>query len=818
MSGGLRQRFMLVIGALAAVIIFGITAIAMIGAQSTVDSFLRDTLAQTARADAQAFSAELDSAASSARLLAAALSERDVSPVSALWRTISALLNDPATPISCIGVIRPFRDGYQVILFRRSDMPGGVAPVAQIINDELTPLAQTLFDARETALAGAPRWMGPMPPYHPVSPEQVLIAAQGFTDHLGQPAGVVWIEIPLSTAASLLESISQGARDLAYIASGDGGEVIGRYPAHNSAQGDSAWDGVLTAAQSSGMTASAVMFDSDLFGAPARPVFAASAPLGQAAGWQLARVIPAQPTFGGLTQTTLGALIVAVAGVIAVIAVTRALVGSALASPLAELTQAAQELGSGDMRYQIDHQGRTDEIGRLARALEDMKRNLAQSAEMLQTWSRTLERRVTERTLALDAAQRLAQNNANELRAVYDTSLAVSTEYDLATILNKLTEQIPALLNSHYCGVWLLNGDRAHMRLVATTPEYHHIIGRLMPADRGLAGTALQSRQPAVVESYPSWDQRYWSDPDPDLQRMIAVPLLVANEGIGAVVASRSPDLPAFSESDSRLLSLMAALVAPIIRNAQLIAQLDEAVKRAESASAVKTRFLASVTHELRTPLNLVINNIDFMRVGVFGNVTDEQREKLDQTIRSAEHLLYLINDLLDVSKIEAGEMNLFMQPTELYPLIEDALDATVTQLGSRAKVALQLDLPEALPTIDADARRLRQILLNLLSNAVKFTREGEVRLRVSASAESVVFDVTDTGIGIAPEDQERVFEMFQRTTQARALGIEGTGLGLAISRYLAQAHGGSLTLESQPGVGSTFTLTLPVSQKKRDE
>ncbi|PJF27949.1 MAG: hypothetical protein CUN53_02125 [Phototrophicales bacterium] len=818
MSGGLRQRFMLVIGALAAVVIFGITAIAMIGAQSIVDAFLRDTLAQTARADAQTFSAELDSAASSARVLAAALSERDVSPVSALWRTISTLLNDPANLISRVGVIRPFRDGYQVVLFRRPDMPGGVAPVARIITDELTELTQMLFDARETALTSVPRWIGPVPPYRPVNPERVLIAAQGFTDHLGQPVGVVWIEIPLSMASGLLVLLSEGARDLAYIASGDGGEVIGRYLAHGGTQGDAAWEGALTAARSSSATASTVLFDSDLFGAPARPVFAAAAPLGQAAGWQLARVIPAQLAFGSLTQTTLGALIVAVFGVIAVIAVTRALAESALASPLAELTQAAQEIGSGDMRYQIDHQGRSDEIGRLARALEDMKRNLAQSTEMLQMWSRTLENRVTERTLALDAAQKLAQNTANELRAVYDTSLAVSTEYDLTTILNKLTEQIPTLLNSHYCGVWLLDGDRRQMKLVATTPEHHHIIGRLMPADRGLAGTALQSRQPAVVDSYPTWDQRYWSDPDPDLQRMIAVPLLVANEGIGAVVASRSPDLPGFSESDARLLTLMAALIAPIIRNAQLIAQLDEAVKRAESASAVKTRFLASVTHELRTPLNLVINNMDFMRVGMFGDVTEEQREKLNQTIRSAEHLLYLINDLLDVSKIESGEMNLFMQPTELYPLIEDALDAAVAQLGSRTKVALQLDLPESLPSIDADARRLRQILINLLSNAIKFTREGEVRLRVSVSAESVVFAVTDTGIGIAPEDQERVFEMFQRTSQARTMGIEGTGLGLAISRYLAQAHGGLLTLESQPGVGSTFTLTLPITQKTRAE
>jgi signal transduction histidine kinase len=216
----------------------------------------------------------------------------------------------------------------------------------------------------------------------------------------------------------------------------------------------------------------------------------------------------------------------------------------------------------------------------------------------------------------------------------------------------------------------------------------------------------------------------------------------------------------------------------------------------------------------LRTPLNLVINNMDFMRVGMFGNITEEQRDRLNQTIRSAEHLLYLINDLLDVSKIEAGEMHLSIHPADVYPIIEDALDSAAPLLEGKPEITLHTDVAEDLPLIPLDARRARQIFTNLLTNAIKYTERGEVHFsaRLDPSGRELEIAVRDTGIGIPPDEQERIFEAFERSQSVRQLAIEGTGLGLAITRFLVQAHGGHIGLQSEPGVGSTFTVLLPLT------
>jgi signal transduction histidine kinase len=274
-----------------------------------------------------------------------------------------------------------------------------------------------------------------------------------------------------------------------------------------------------------------------------------------------------------------------------------------------------------------------------------------------------------------------------------------------------------------------------------------------------------------------------------------------------------------FDEDDQRLLMLFANLVSPVVRNAQLFVQREDAMRAAEQASEVKTRFLASVTHELRTPLNLIINNVDFMRAGSFGPVTDEQVRRLTQAIRSAEHLLYLINDLLDVSKIEAGEMQLVIQPADIYPVLEDALDAAVILLETKSPdIVLEAFIPPDLPLIPMDARRVRQILTNLLSNAIKFTLEGSIWLIVHRVSEDYIeFAVTDTGIGIPPDEMNKLFEAFERTQRAKQLGIEGTGLGLPISRYLVEAHGGEMRVETAVGKGSTFSFTLPLHQREPD-
>jgi signal transduction histidine kinase len=290
--------------------------------------------------------------------------------------------------------------------------------------------------------------------------------------------------------------------------------------------------------------------------------------------------------------------------------------------------------------------------------------------------------------------------------------------------------------------------------------------------------------------------------------------MFLSGDVIGAIVVARYADGDLFNESDERLMGLFANLVSPAVRNAQLIFALDEARKEADRANQVKTRFLASVTHELRTPLNLIINNMDFMRIGAFGDVNAEQVGRLDQTIRSAEHLLYLINDLLDVSKIDAGEMQIFIQPTDVYTLIEDALDGATMQIekdGKDGKVDIHVDVEDGLPPLPMDARRIRQVLHNLLSNAVKFTPEGEVALSVAREDGRVRFSVRDTGIGIPESEKDKMFQPFERTQLAKSMGIEGTGLGLPISHHLVAQHGGELTFSTVEGQGTEFTFSLPI-------
>jgi signal transduction histidine kinase len=439
-----------------------------------------------------------------------------------------------------------------------------------------------------------------------------------------------------------------------------------------------------------------------------------------------------------------------------------------------------------------------------------MKTDLAQSYEELSLWSRRLEKRVQERTIELDAAQKDAQRRAGELQAVYDASLSVVSEFYLKIMLQKLAERAENLLGAQYVSVWLMTDDHERLQMVATTSEDRSHIDQTVTLDQGMGGQAVREQRAIVVDDYHNWPQRLgWVAPS--VYHAVSVPLLLSQQPVGALFVGRSEDAPTFDDNDQRLLSLLANLASPMVRNAQLYAQVDAAQKQAESANRVKTRFLASVTHELRTPLNLVINNMDFMRIGMFGEVNEEQHSRLDQTIRSAEHLLYLINDLLDVSKIEAGEMQMFFQPTDLYPVLEDTIDSTLALLDSTKPLILHADIPEGLPQLTIDARRVRQVLLNLLSNAVKFTQEGEVRLAVRAHEDSIEFTVTDSGIGIPADELDLIFEAFERSKPSRQMGIEGTGLGLPISRFLVEAHGGIMRVESEVGKGSTFSVTLPL-------
>ncbi len=231
--------------------------------------------------------------------------------------------------------------------------------------------------------------------------------------------------------------------------------------------------------------------------------------------------------------------------------------------------------------------------------------------------------------------------------------------------------------------------------------------------------------------------------------------------------------------------------------------------ERAERSDQVKSAFLASMSHELRTPLNAIINFTEFVAAGDTGPVNEQQHELLTEVIGSGKHLLNLINDVLDMSKIEAGSLNLFIEDdVNLKGILESSL-STVRSLVKDG-VQLESDIQADLPKIRGDRQRILQILLNILSNACKFTEKGSIKLKAAQTKDEILISIADTGSGIAPADQEVVFQAFKQTQTGLRQG-GGTGLGMPIAKSLAEAHGGRLWLESEVGKGSTFYVAVPV-------
>ncbi|MCL4252723.1 MAG: hypothetical protein KJ043_02970 [Anaerolineae bacterium] len=242
--------------------------------------------------------------------------------------------------------------------------------------------------------------------------------------------------------------------------------------------------------------------------------------------------------------------------------------------------------------------------------------------------------------------------------------------------------------------------------------------------------------------------------------------------------------------------------------------ELEKAKEDAERANVVKSQFLAAMSHELRTPLNAILNFTQFVSTGVLGDINQEQEETLNKVVTSGEHLLSLINDVLDISKIEAGALELFVEDDinmnkELKIIVETAKGLLQTDT-----VTIEQDIQPDLPLITGDKQRINQILLNLVSNACKFTEKGTITIGAKQHDDTIQFYVKDTGAGIASADFDKIFETFGQTRVGLKKG-RGTGLGLPISRRLAEAHGGTLTLESTVGVGTTFTVTLPIKPEQ---
>jgi signal transduction histidine kinase len=332
--------------------------------------------------------------------------------------------------------------------------------------------------------------------------------------------------------------------------------------------------------------------------------------------------------------------------------------------------------------------------------------------------------------------------------------------------------------------------------------------------ERGtVTGLALLKRQIIHVPDVHVPKDQTWAKAQTlgRFRTILGVPMLREGVPIGVLALSRSEVRP-FTDKQIELVSTFADQAVIAIENVRLFDEIQEKNYQLQQASEHKSQFVSSVSHELRTPLNAIIGLTEMMVKNAARFGTEKAQEPLQRVNRAGTHLLGLINQVLDLSKIEAGKLELNAQTVQLAPLINEVI-GTAGQLAEQNKNRLVVEIQEDLGALTVDAMRLRQILLNLLSNACKFTKAGEVKLaarKVSNGSNIVEFAVADTGIGMTAEQQAKLFEEFSQADATTAQRFGGTGLGLAITRKLARMMGGDVTVSSEPGKGSVFTLRLP--------
>ena len=385
-----------------------------------------------------------------------------------------------------------------------------------------------------------------------------------------------------------------------------------------------------------------------------------------------------------------------------------------------------------------------------------------------------------------------------------------SSPIDLQPVLDAVAERAARVCSAADVKIHLVEGDT--LRLAAQLGPIPSAETRPIIPTRHIGCAVLEQRTIHVLDMRAALDK--FPDATADVltygvRTSLATPLRREGVAIG-VIQIRRLEVEPFSEKQITLLETFADQAVIAIENVRLFNELEVANRELAAASQQKSEFLANMSHELRTPLNAIIGFSEVLTDRMFGELNGKQEEYLKDIYASGNHLLSLINDILDLSKIEAGRMELELTEFDLPTAIDNAL-MLIRERAGRRSIALQTDIDGRLGQVQADERKVRQVVLNLLSNAIKFTPEGG-RIDVSAVPKDgfVEVSVRDTGIGIAPEDQEKVFEEFRQVGTA-AKKIEGTGLGLTLCRKFVELHGGKIWVKSQLGTGSTFTFTIPV-------
>jgi signal transduction histidine kinase len=530
-----------------------------------------------------------------------------------------------------------------------------------------------------------------------------------------------------------------------------------------------------------------------------RDVLTAYAPIGTL-GWLVFVDLPTSEALQPVYESLRRSIIVLGVG-LGLAALAGIWLAQRMAVPIRALAKGAARIGGGDLDHHIEiHTG--DEVQKLADSFNEMTAQLKDSYA-------TLEQKVADRTRELSEA-------LDQLRALIGVSHAINSTLDLQAVLAAILANACRLANAGGGAIYTFDQVSEEFSLAATHGMSADLIETVRAAhprlhDNSPVGRSTFSRsviQVADLAAEPTYPLRE-ALLKADVRALLAVPLLREERIIGALmVRRRQPGT--FDQAIIELMQSFASQSALAIQNARLFQEIDEKSRQLEVASQHKSQFLANMSHELRTPLNAVLGYTELMQDGLYGELPPKVKEVLERVQTNSKHLLGLINDVLDLSKIEAGQLVLSNEDYSMKNVVDTVVSATES-LAEAKKLPLKVDISDDMPVGHGDERRIAQVLLNLVGNAIKFTDAGEVRIAAKAINGRFSVAVSDTGPGIPASETGRVFHEFHQVDSSNTKTKAGTGLGLAIAKRIVELHSGRIWVESELGKGSTFYFELPV-------
>jgi len=492
-----------------------------------------------------------------------------------------------------------------------------------------------------------------------------------------------------------------------------------------------------------------------------------------------------------------------------------------ITNPLKRLQDSASKIAVGELDAFVDQSG-DGEIGMLARHLDRMRsaikklfHQLRESKDKLEEYSRTLEKKVENRTQELE-------RSVAELKALSEVSQSVSSTLDLEKVLNNIVEHAVKLSKTDAGTIYeyheaekifvpMINFgvDKA---FVAIMKEAKFGIG-----DGTVLGMVGETRSALQVPDLTAIrDDRIQYVREAGFMSVLAVPLLRKDRLVGSLVVRRKRR-GEFPRETVELIQTFAAQSAIALHNARLFQELELKSQELSKADKHKSEFLASMSHELRTPLNAILGYTELILDDIYGEVPAKIREVIERLEKNGSHLLRLINDVLDISKIEAGQLELVLEEYSFQETVHTVV-TSLEPLAVEKELELKIRIAPNLPYGKGDQQRIAQVLVNLIGNAIKFTEQGEIIVDISMADGRFLAKVSDTGPGLSNLEKDYIFSEFYQADRKSTRSKGGSGLGLSIAKRIVELHGGAIWVESALGKGSTFIFTLPIRVKKQEK